>query len=221
MPWETEVGFAYQLGPRPLNPTWENPHEQEAPVRRRIDEARARRAAVYEVEIAKVPPADQPARRAELEREEAAVQDLENERADAEAQRLYYARRARYANWPRERILLLASVLFTGPSEGAVSVAGFLDQRGELVGHTTSITPRLGLEGEPIRDRMRARVGTYVEPSRYPDGFPRQHFTFGADLKLFPFNAWGLLAETTWLLGAYIDVAPRYTNAGIGIGAWH
>jgi len=42
-PWETEVGVAYQLGPRPLNPSWINPHEQESRVRNYIADERARR----------------------------------------------------------------------------------------------------------------------------------------------------------------------------------
>src|SRR5262249_4962295 len=29
LPWEIETGIAFQLGPRPLNPSWINPHEAE------------------------------------------------------------------------------------------------------------------------------------------------------------------------------------------------
>jgi hypothetical protein len=112
-------------------------------------------------------------------------------------------------------------VLVTGPSPRAVSLEGFLDRRVETVGSSVTFTPRLGLEGEPVRDRMLLRAGTYVEPSRYDGGTPRQHFTFGADVHLFPLDFWGLLPEANWKLAVFLDLAPRYTNGGIGIGAWH
>ncbi len=221
LPWEAEVGVAYQLGPRPLNPPWPNPHDQEGPVRDRIAHDRAARALEYEAELARTSEDLRPAVRRHHAREEEALRDLEDARLDAEDKRLYRVRRARYNNWPRERILLLASVLFTGPSNDVVSVEGFLDQRHEQVGRSLSLTPRLGIEAEPLPDRLRARVGTYLEPSRYDDGVARQHFTFGGDVKLFPFDLWGLLGQTTWRVAFYVDVAPRYTNGGIGIGTWH
>ena len=43
LPWELEAGFAVQVGPRPLNPSWINPHEQESRVRNNIADERARR----------------------------------------------------------------------------------------------------------------------------------------------------------------------------------
>jgi hypothetical protein len=65
------------------------------------------------------------------------------------------------------------------------------------------------------------RVGTYVEPSRYEAGTPRQHFTFGGDVRLFPIDFWGLLPTANWKIGFVIDLAPRYENYGIAIGNWH
>jgi len=115
----------------------------------------------------------------------------------------------------------LASVLLTGPSASAISVEDFLEQRPEAVGRKLSATPRLGMEGEPLPDRMVLRVGTYVEPSRYEAAAPRQHFTFGGDVCLFPLDFWGLLPETSWKISFAIDLAPRYGNYGIGIGNWH
>jgi hypothetical protein len=221
MPWEAEVGVAYQLGPRPLNPGWENPHEQEAPLRDRIEGARAARRRGYDAELAALATGARPARRAELDAEEKSLRAIEDDHLAEESERLHRARKARYANWPRERILLLASVLFTGPSPNAVSIEGFLDKRLETVGRDVSIAPRLGLEGEPLPDRMQLRTGTYVEPSRYPAAAARQHFTFGADVRLFALDFWGLLPDAQWKLGLFVDLAPRYTNWGFGLGNWH
>ena len=109
----------------------------------------------------------------------------------------------------------------TGPSPNAVSIEGFLDKLQEPVGRDVSFTPRLGLEGKPIHDRMVLRTGTYVEPSRYEGGAARQHFTFGTDVRLFAFDLWGLLPDAVWKLGLFADLAPRYTNWGFGIGNWN
>lgn len=221
MPWEAEVGVAYQLGPRPLNPGWRNPHEQEAWLRNRIRADREARAASYQRDLATTPAESRDARKRELDAQDKSLRAIEDERLDAESQRLRKVRAARYDNWPRDKILLLASVLATGTNSQAVSVEGFLDQRAEYVGRSVSWAPRLGMEGEPVRERLRLRVGTYVEPSRYDDGSARQHFTFGADVKLFPIEFWGLLPPAVWKAGVFLDVAPRYANGGIGIGNWH
>ncbi|MGH7434080.1 MAG: hypothetical protein ACRENE_00230 [Polyangiaceae bacterium] len=225
LPWEVEVGVAYQLGPRPLNPGWHNPHADEAPLRARIDGDRGQRAREREVELRLLPPRERRKRAAELDAEEASLRAIEDARLDAENDRLKAVARSRYANWPRERILLLASVLLSGPTTGgssqSVSLEGFLDQKAEIVGRNLSATPRFGLEGEPIHDRLTLRAGTYVEPSRYDSGSPRQHFTFGGDVRLFPLDFWGLLPRANWKIGLFVDLAPRYVNGGIGIGEWH
>jgi hypothetical protein len=221
MPWEAELGIAYQLGPRPLNPGWEDPHTQEAPLRAVIERDRAERRARDELELASLTPATQAVRRTELATEERSLRAIEDDHLSEESDRLRRARKARYANWPREKILLLASVLFTGQNPNAVSVEGFLDKRVETVGRAITMTPRLGLEGEPIRQRLQLRTGMYVEPSRYGAGAARQHVTFGADVHLFPLDFWGLWPEADWKLGLFVDLAPRYTNWGFGLGNWH
>ncbi len=103
LPWEVEAGVAYQLGPRPLNPGWENPHEEEGWLRRRIAADRARRAAEDEAALAIARPEARRALAAELDAEEASLRGIEDQRLDAEVELLKKARRARYANWPRER----------------------------------------------------------------------------------------------------------------------
>jgi hypothetical protein len=72
-----------------------------------------------------------------------------------------------------------------------------------------------------VPDRLQTRIGTYIEPSRFARHLARQHFTFGLDLKLFPFSPFGLFGDQIWRLGGFIDLAPRYQNFGVSIGAWH
>lgn len=204
LPWELEAGVAYQLGPRPLNPRWKNPHDES---RALADAIAKRRAARARARL----PAD----------EEAALRAAEDAELEGEAKALLEGRRARFANWPRPYLLLLASALLTGPSAEAVALEGFLDQRRELVGSSVTLSPRFAAESEVIPDRMRLRAGVYFEPSRFADGATREHLTFGWDLKLFAWDALGLLPDMTWRLKAFVDVAARYENFGFGLGAWH
>lgn len=178
-PWELEFGAAWQLGPRPLNPAWTNPHDEER----------------------------------DLPDEERARPDYKK--------RLRAAREARYANWPREHVLLLASVVLTGSSNEAVALEGFIDQRRELVGRSISASPRFAVESEPLPNLVRGRAGVYFEPSRFEDSHHRQHFTFGTDVRLFSFDLFGLIDQTTWRISGFLDLAPRYQNFGFAIGPWH
>ncbi|MDB5214406.1 MAG: hypothetical protein JWO86_2333 [Myxococcaceae bacterium] len=227
-PWELEAGVAYQLGPRPLNPVWIEPHAEDRALEDAMQERRKERKALYETELASMPQPTtdeektaQAVRRFTIGREELAAEEREDqELADARS-RAKDVRKARYLNWPREHLLMLASVVFTGPSDQAVALEGFIDQTRELVGQSVSISPRFAVESEPIPNLIRARTGVYFEPSRFSDGTHRQHATFGGDLRLFSWDIFGIIADTTWRISAFFDVAPRYQNVGLSIGPWH
>jgi hypothetical protein len=221
LPWEFETGFALQVGPRPLNPSWIDPHEEIAPVRAAVDAARARRAAEHEAILAEIVPAHRAERRRELEEQEAAIRAIEAQALATEEKALSDARKARYQNWPREKILVVASVLITGESTNAIALEDFFDQKLEQYGNNVSVSPRVGIEGEPIRNWVKARLGSYLEPSRFDGIAARQHFTFGGDLKLLPWNGFGLFNGRVWMLSAACDLAPRYVDWGLSIGAWH
>lgn len=227
-PWELEAGVAYQLGPRPLNPAWIDPHEHEDQLEQNIQKARLARAAMQRSEIASMPAStsqDIVAREVRLARisaEEADIREEEDISLRDAKTRLQEERRARYLNWPRERVLLLASVLMTGPSDQAVALEGFINQEKELVDSRISVAPRFAVETEVVPNWIKFRAGVYVEPSRFIDGTARQHFTFGSDLKLFHWDVLGILAQSQiWRLSAFFDIAPRYQNLGLSIGIWH
>lgn len=222
MPWEAELGGAWQLGPRPLNIEWRDPSDDERRLRAALAQTRAQRTEARRVRVAQANVAS----RAELAAREAhwerAVAAAEDERLDAELDRLRAIRAARHANWPRQRVLLLASVLVTGASPSAVAIEGFFAQRNERAGASVNVSPRLAVESEPVADLLVVRAGTYVEPSRFADGQARQHFTFGSDVRIGRFDPLGLLApNTAWRLSAFADFAPRFTNLGFGVGTWH
>ncbi len=222
VPAQLEVGVAVQLGPRPLNPPWTDPADLSAPVRARINRDREARQAKRDAELARVQDPDaHEALARELEETERAIRVVEDARIDAEEARLLAQARARYANWPRPHVLVVASVLATAPVGDAVAVSSFLDQVREPYGRGWTASVRYGIEGEPIPDRFRLRFGGYLEPSLFEDGGARQHFTFGGDVKLFSFDLFGILAPTVWQLSFAGDVAPRYSNWGLSLGVWH
>jgi hypothetical protein len=221
LPWELETGFAVQVGPRPLNPPWINPHDEERPVREAIEAERARRAEERKALLAKASPSERPALKAELDKEDIVIRRIEDERLEAESKRLLASRKARYQNWPRAKILLVASALVTGESHDAIALEGFLNQNVEPVGQRVTVSPRFGIEAEPIENWVLARVGSYVEPSRFEGVSARQHFTFGTDVKLFPFDLFGITPGQVWRVTGVLDVAPRYIDWGFSIGAWH
>jgi hypothetical protein len=216
------MGVAYQLGPRPLNPTWIDPHEHEAEVELRVARQKKEEEELRKGQLANLPEdpieRDLRIRRIKDEEEEARIRH-QNELDDAHRQ-LFETRRARYLNWPRERIMLLASLLMTGPSLEAVALEGFIDQRRELVGRRISFSPRFAIEAEPVPNLLKFRSGVYLEPSRFTDGSTRHHITVGADVKLFPWDVFGLLNQQQWRLSAFLDVAPRYQSFGVGVGVW-
>lgn len=226
-PWELEAGVAYQLGPRPLNPAWVDPVDHYGEVEREVRRRRARRRARHRAEVESMPgstPRERAARAeriGQLAREELAAGAADDLELETARERLEAQRRARYANWPREHVLLLASVLISGPSHEAVALEGFIDQRRELVGQRVSLSPRVAIESEPAPNLLKTRAGAYLEPSRFSDGRARVHFTVGADLRLFKWSIFGLFPHHEWRVSGFLDLAARYQSFGFGIGAWH
>jgi len=237
LPWELEVGLALQVGPRPLNPSWINPHDHEQELTAAYEQRAAQRRA--EAARALLAVGDEQSRAALR----AALAAQENEQADRDQtelarslDRLADERRARAKNWPRERLLLTAELLVTGPADNAIHTGRFLAQgqpadwnicQAVASGEEVNFSPRIGLEMEPVPMYVQTRFGSYYEPNRFHyegtgcgERIGRQHFTFGADLKLFSTTWFGLVSEVTYKLQGYGDLAPRYQSFGLGFGVW-
>jgi len=232
LPWELELGTAIQLGPRPINPQWMNPEEQEAQHRKQIAADRAARLTAQELELDAIcDPGEREERARVFAVQEKFIRREEDRRFDETRQRLRNERRARYANWPRERITVLVELLISGKSRDAIGLESYFSGQAALAqttptidfrrsGESVSYSPRLGLEGEPVRNWVQTRFGTYIEPSRF-GGRSRQHFTFGFDVKLAPWSGFGLFGDQVWRIGGVADLAPRYQSFGVSLGAWH
>lgn len=247
MPWEISLGAAVQLGPRAFNRPFENPHDVEEEIALEVRRAQYRReqaqilletgdqvraALVSRGEVApaqthvEMPPmassgavlhardpvwlAEERLRRAEDEREiERRIEAAEQQRKQA------------LAALPRSYLLVSAELFLTGPTSDGVGVESFLTQVRQTSGKRPTLAMRLGAEAEPIEGWLKVRVGTYLEPSRFEDRGYRLHGTFGTDLRLFSWDAFGLFDEFTFRVGGAVDIAPRYFDWGISVGFWH
>jgi len=236
LPWELQVGLAWQLGPRPLNRRFVNPNEERAALWRQARQDRARRIAL-QLEHEQLdqrlrwaqgtlPPDrahlqnDRPRDRDFWREEEARNANLEPEIEVELATRL--AEREREVRGFSRRYLLISTELFLiGPIDDGVGLESFLQQRRQTSGEYVSFGVRAGVEGEPIAGYVKMRAGTYLEPSRFAGVGYRVHGTLGTEIRLFSWDLFGLLDEFTFRAGATADVAERYLNVGFGFGFWH
>lgn len=127
-----------------------------------------------------------------------------------------------YRSLPRRRVLLSGALKITFPTEDGVGTDSFLLQRVERSGQTVAISPRVGVETEPIIDWLVVRAGSYYEPTRFPGSSARVHATAGADLHIPIFwSLFGLLDDdTSFRIGGAIDGAQRYFGWSISAGLW-
>jgi hypothetical protein len=152
---------------------------------------------------------------------EAKLDRAELERAEREVDREL---RRRAAALPRFHVLLTSSFLMTGAVHDGVGIEGFLNRELQRSGQQISLSPRLGVEVEPIPNWLQARAGVYFEPTRFranEDG-GRSHVTFGGQARVLPWDVFGTFPEGNWWwLGGSLDVARNYLGWGLALGVWH
>jgi hypothetical protein len=228
LPWDVNVGFAAQIGPRPLNPRWIDPSLVLRPMRRYLEwraHERERRLRLAEAPASPFETAlDRRQRlrklRAELQAEEALDA---KERARVEKDLLQRLRQ-RYHALARSYVLVTTSLMISGTVDNAVGIESMIDRRVQRSGQKLSLSPHLGLETEIIPHWLRIRGGSYVEPSRFDSNQKgaRLHATFGFDTKLFAWDVFGAWpADAEWRFGASLDASRSYLSGGIAIGLWH
>jgi hypothetical protein len=245
LPWEAQAGVAVQLGGRPLNRKWVNPHDEEAAFREamlkeramrmheqwRLEQQSQRLRLSQERELPMMPgltptprileapegiPNDPEWRKDEAERRWTEERELELHLLELTRER---EREVRALS--RRFLLLSADVIAVGPTADGVGLESFLSQVRQRSGKDATLGLRFGIEGEPIARWVQMRAGTYLEPSRFEGVGYRVHGTAAADVRLFSWDFFGAVDEFTLRVGVSADVAERYLNAGFGIGLWH
>lgn len=226
VPWNVSLGFALQLGPRPLNPRFLDPNrvteELDRYLQYRARERRRKRAVAERRARAagREPSAELRALDAELATE-SALDALHRIRKKEELDRKL---EQRYLSLSRFHVLLSASLEVLGPVHNAVGVASFIDRRVQRSGRRASYSPRLGVETEPIAHWLRVRAGSYLEPTRFDDNphGSRLHGTFGFDQRVFAWDVFGLFPEGSIFRAAgSLDLARDYFGWGVALGLWH
>jgi hypothetical protein len=190
LPWEVRLGAAYRFGATPFNRTPVLPKKK--PKRKPKKKPPGQRPLTEPPEALPAPP--EPAAPSEPE------PDLDRDYRGG-----FY-------------VLVSAEVGLTGSVDDAIGTDGFFDQVREQSGQNLSVSPRMGVESEVIRRRLRLRAGTYLEPSRFEDGSGRFHGTFGFDLRLFDFSLFG---ARSLRFSSSADLASRYSNLLLSLGFWH
>jgi len=115
-------------------------------------------------------------------------------------------------------LLVSAEVGLTGGVDEAIGTDSFLEQVREPAGGSLSVSPRLGVESEVWRRRLRLRGGSYWEPTRFSGASGRIHGTFALDVRLFDFSLWG---PRSLRFSSAVDLASRYSNLSLSLGFWH
>jgi hypothetical protein len=240
-PWEARFGFAYQFGPRPMNRRYELPPDPGPWVRALDREARcerierqlewekarsiAPRAFVSIEERTMCPRIDARPSDPEFWLEEKIRREEERNtrdaRIDREKKRIAHQRWLDYEVLPRRYFLVSADLVVIGGVKRAVGIDGFLDQELRLHGERPSFLPRLGIEGEPWKRRLKLRAGGYVEPGRNVGVAPRVHFTAGFDVRLFALEFMGPVDPWDFRIGATMDVTRDYSDLGVSLGFWY
>ena len=127
--------------------------------------------------------------------------------------------KAEYAQIPRQRVLLAASALVSGPVKNAVGVESMLSQTVDRSGERTVVTLRAGAEAEVIPNWLVLRAGSYLEPTRYRGGETRLHGTGGVAVRVLRWSMFGLFDEDTlFRVSLAVDGARDYFGWSIGAG---
>lgn len=117
-----------------------------------------------------------------------------------------------------ERALTVAADLWlVGTTRNGHGLEKFGMQELQRSGERGAIGARAGAEFEALPGRLRIRAGTYWEPSRFANVTGRLHGTFGVEVRVWQFRAWGPRRAR---IGMLTDIAARYRNIGLSVGFW-
>ena len=133
----------------------------------------------------------------------------------------YASRAMRRAEVEAVPVRFAADMVWDGKLSNAVGLEGLL--LGTVVDRGTepTLSPRIGVEVEPVRNRLRLRTGSYFEPTRADTESGRLHLTAGTQLRLLRirlFRGW-IDEHVSWTTA--LDAADGYLNSGfLSIGFW-
>lgn len=210
LPWEIDLGVAWRFSAAPFNTPWRDPLGERNDLRDRIARDRARRRR------------ERPAGGGEAwEIAERARRQREDQELESFGWRYRAERLAALRDRPHRYLLVSLGLSVFGPTPQGQGIQGFIDQIEQPSGRTPVLSPRVGLESEVVDNRLRLRVGSYIEPSRFEPIGARVHGTVGFDLRLFRWNAFKLVDPLDFKISGTFDVSYNYVDWGFSLGIWH
>jgi len=225
LPWELDLGAAYQFGSRPFNPRWVSVEEVIAVDLRKFQARRiARERDTFErMRLARTQPGvDLEERLQEILEDRDRQEESDQDALDALRDRVVREMRSEFRRQERRYVLVTGSVLFTGRTANGVGVESFLQQEVQRSGEKIVLSPRLGVETEAWPNRLKTRAGVYLEPSRFSRGDTRLHATLGFDVRLFAWNVFHLWPDDyIWQASGAVDLARDYFVWSVALGGWY
>lgn len=226
LPWEWSLGFAVQLGSRPFNPRWTDPHDLVADVRQMVRNNEIERAQREKQLLAAIPEnaPDTAERNARILAEFRTERELDQELLNQAVRHTRDVLKARERALGRWYLLMATSLKVSGPVQNAVGVESFLQRIVDHSGDRVVASPHLGVESEVVPQWLKLRAGLYGEPTRFNNNraSPRVHTTLGFETKLFSWSVFGIYdTDTQWRIQAAVDSSERYFAWSASIGVWH
>ena len=227
LPWQASAGFAYQFGPRRLNPPFFSAEAQVMRLRHRIEQDRAKREHAIEAAeraVERQPTPENRRQLALLEAKHDLEEEAEDKSLDESIERAGEDLRREYLSRPRGYVLFTTELLVLGASSGSIGFGSYYEGRSrvQISGQNVTLSPRVGLESEVIENWLKLRAGSYWEPARLDTAKDRIHGTFGFEVKTFSWDVFGLIGDfDSWTVSAAIDGARDYLSTSFSIGFWH
>lgn len=218
LPLDVNLGVALQFG-RPFNPPWRTLEEiVEQPTlehQLRAVERKQRRSDAVGL--------------ATSEAEKSAVDDAFDREQATDDRRLAHTLAAARRQIETELIQLnrfyvqvSASMLVAAAVHDAVGVESLASQTVNRSGERPVTSVHFGAEAGVFPKLLKVRAGSYIEPTRFDGSSPRVHGTVGFDVKLVPWDVFGLWPQDyVWRLGLGGDFAERYATWSFMIGGWY
>ncbi|MEO0815206.1 MAG: hypothetical protein AAFY60_20260, partial [Myxococcota bacterium] len=105
-------------------------------------------------------------------------------------------------------------LIVVGANSNSVGLDGWFEQEAQAAGRKVRVAVHAGVQGEVVEDLMVARLGAYLEPSRFGETRGRPHATGGLDFRLFEL-VW------VWRAGFAFDIARNFNQLTLSGGFWY
>lgn len=221
LPWELELSAAVMFGERVFNPGWQDPTSLRNELRESQERARVSREVSHRRALEAVSdPLERSAEETRWRDQERQRREREDQEYDSFAWRLRASRRAAQRDHGRRYVLVSASLVLSGPVGRGQGIDAFMEQTERPSGLSLIASPRLGVETEPLANRLQVRLGSYLEPSRFSDVAARMHVTGGIELRLFRWNFFKLVDPVDFKVTVTADYTSNYFDWNFGIGFW-